>query len=696
MTWLLRILGLVLLLQAAQLEAQRRPTRLPGMPGSPGQNPGAPAQPGSRDTLGFEQRDDLADSITISYRYLDSLTTHTLDSSIDDFGRFSPVPTGYQTLGNDGNAAWPILFSPVTRTGWDEGLHAFDVYKFNVSNTKFYNTTRPYTLLSYFLGGQEAQVIGVLHTQNIRPNWNAGFDYRLISSPGFFQTQNTNHNNYRLFSSYQGKRKRYAANLVVLANYLRSAENGGIRSDDDLADINLKRRIVVPVHLADNSGGNYKVYSNNIPTGNKYDDLMVFYRHSYDFGKKDSIKVNDSTTNYLFYPKLRLQHSFEYHQWKFLFEDPVASRPLSSADSAFYLDRYDISLGRNRFSDFQLLDEWKMIRNDFTIRQFPQTKNLGQFLEAGIALERYAGRFTSYQTSNNILQIFPPPAGADYFNNLLVHGEYRNKTRNKKWDALLSGKLYAAGKYAGDFQAQARVARVLNQKWGQIEVGFDNFNRTPSFIFNGKSAFNLDSVSLNKKENISIISFSAVNPRFRLMARNISITNYAYFTNYYQKDQFEGLANLTQAVLRTKNKIKGHLNLYSDIIVQQTTGENPIRVPLFYTRQRLAFEGNFFKNLNLSTGFDVRYHTPYKANHYSTLMGNFFPQDSMTISNLPTVNFFLNFRVKALSAFLSAENLNTVGLYDGELAFMNNSFALPHYPMPGFLFRVAVRWSFVN
>ena len=120
---------------------------------------------------------------------------------------------------------------------------------YSIENTRFFKTTRPFTQLTYLLASGKEQVINVLHTQNIKPNWNAGIDYRLISSPGFFQTQNTNHNNYRFFSNYQGKRKRYAAYLMLLGNKLSSSENGGIQNDSFLLDPNRKRRFSVPVNL---------------------------------------------------------------------------------------------------------------------------------------------------------------------------------------------------------------------------------------------------------------------------------------------------------------------------------------------------------------------------------------------------------------------------------------------------------------
>jgi hypothetical protein len=136
------------------------------------------------------------------------------------------------------------------------------------------------------------------------------------------------------------------------------------------------------------------------------------------------------------------------------------------------------------------------------------------------------------------------------------------------------------------------------------------------------------------------------------------------------------------------------LFLYSDFIVQQTAANSPVRVPFFYTRQRLAFEGVFYKNLNLSTGFDINYNTPYNANNYSPVMGQFFPQDS-TIRNLPNVAYFFNFRIKSFTGLIKVENLNTVNFANG-FNFTNNNFAAPHYPTPGLIVRVGVNWRFVN
>ncbi len=648
------------------------------------------------DSLTFEHRDDAKDSITISYRYLDSLKSNIPDLSIDDFNRFFTTPGNYVNLGNNGTAAFPVLFTPVLKTGWDAGFHAYDVYKYTLENTRFYQTTRPYTRLTYMLGTGKEQIIEALQTQNIKPNWNAGINYRLISSPGLFQTQNANHNNYRFFSNYQGKRKRYTAYLVLLGNKLKASENGGIQDDSLLADPNRKRRVTVPVNLGGDVGQSYNVLGTTVNTGNFYTNFTAFFRQSYDFGIKDSIIINDSTTEYLFYPKLRFQHTINYSTNSYKFQDTLTDPTFALADAQVYNQWYNISVHPAATGlNFFLMDKWKSVSNDFAIRQFPETKNPGQFIEAGIRLENFSGTFSQSPRPAYIIQVFSAPPVIKKYYNAVLHGEYRNKTKNRKWDALLKGEFYAAGLNAADYSGYVSLTRFLNSKLGNIQLSFQNVNRSPSYIFNGNSAFNLDGSSIIKKENITVISAVANNPRFTLMVRNISIANYTFFKNYYQTDQFNGLVNITQVTASTKNKITRHLGLYSDFVVQQTTGNNPIRVPLFYTRQRLAFEGMFFKNLNLSTGIEAKYNTPYKANNYSPVMGQFFPQDTTLITNLPELNVFFDFRIKSFIGILKIENLNTVNVTQG-LGFTNNNFAAPNYPTPGFFFRFGVIWSFVN
>jgi hypothetical protein len=142
-------------------------------------------------------------------------------------------------------------------------------------------------------------------------------------------------------------------------------------------------------------------------------------------------------------------------------------------------------------------------------------------------------------------------------------------------------------------------------------------------------------------------------------------------------------------------KLSRYLNLYSDVYLQQKTGAVELNLPFFFTRNRIAFEGHFFRNLNLSTGLEARYYSPYKADNYSPVLGQFFFQDSTTISNRPDIAAFFHLRIRSFKAYVRAENLNTISTRDG-FGFNNNNLAAPGYPTPGLVMRLGIYWSFVN
>lgn len=662
--------------------AQRRPrvfspnTTLQGTNSNTGSNGNVNALPGQqnerarKDTFGFEHRNDLKDSITISYRYLDSTRRNTLDSSVNDFDKFYSVPTAWQYLGNNGAAAFPLIFQPYTKAGFDPGFHAYDVYMFTLENTKFYKTTRPFTSLSYQLASGKEQMIKASHTQNPKPNLNVGFDYRLITAPGFFVTQNTNHNNYRLFANYQGKRKRYNAYFVMVGNTLRASENGGIQNDTFLLDPNRKDRFSVPVNLGSKASYNSNPFVTKVSTGNTYKDFNLFLRQSYDIGKKDSIAVNDSTMEYLFYPKLRIQHSITSSNYNYRFSD-------IAPDTSIYRQWYGLT---NVPDTFSRAEKWRMLTNDLSLIQFPDTKNTAQFILAGITLQSINGQLYTGKLSNY---------------NMFLHGEYRNRTRNKKWDILLKGEFYFNGFNSGDYNVYASLNRYLNKRFGDVSLYFNNVNRTASFIFDNRSSFNIGNSNNFNKENITSFGATANNRYFTFGFRNHLIANYNYFTDYYHSNQYTKVINLVQVYASKKFRLGKKWNYYLDAVLQQTDAAAPVKVPLLFTRSRLAFEGKFYRNLLLSAGLEARYYTAYKANNYSPVLGQFVPQDSMVIHNLPDIAVFIQYRIRGFSGYIRAENLNTMSFKNG-FGFINNNFAAPHYPTQGLLLRFGIQWWFVN
>lgn len=634
---------------------------------------------GGTDSL--QHRDKNADSITISFRYLDSTRSYKLDTTVGDFHRRYPVPATWIHLGNTGNAARSLLFLPEMNAGFDPGFHAFDVYKWKLENVRFFNTTRPYSELNYFLGSRTEQIIELLHTQNIKPNWNFSFQYRLINGPGFFKSQKTNHNNYIFTSKYQSKNLRYNNYFVLLGNKLSSAENGGIIDTGTvrpLDDPNFKDRFIIPTYIGDKESFSSNFFSTKFNTGNRYNLFTAVLRQQYDLGRKDSV-VTDSTVIPLFYPRLRFQHTLQWDQERYVYQDYIG-------DSVYYKTYYDTALRRPTDS-LILRESWKIMSNDFSIYQFPDAKNLHQFIKLGINFQIISGELSSGKSS---------------FVNTFGHAEYRNKTRNQKWDIEANGKLFFTGFNKGDFEAHISLESMIGKKLGYIKAGFENVNRTPSFVFDSRSSFYLlKSAESFAKENTTHVFASYFLPKFklRLTGHYYLLTNYSYLTNYYQLKQESTLFNVLQVAVQKTFKVGKRWNWHTDIYLQQRIGDAPVNLPLIYTRNRFAYEGNLgFKNLDIAMGLEAKYRSAYKADGYSPALGRFFYQDSITIkNNLPDITAYVHFRIKPFKAFIRAENLNTARVTSGGgFGFTGNNFVAPGYALPGLQIRVGVYWGFVN
>lgn len=630
---------------------------------------------GGGDSIKFEHRDPFLDSVSIRFKYLDSVRSYTFDSSLTDYSIKVPLKPEYVWLGNNGNAVSSLLFKPYLKPGWDPGFHAYDPYLLTIEQTRFYNTTRPFTELDYQIGSGSEQFIQVLHTQNVKPNWNFAFQFRLINSPGFFKSQNVNHSNLRFNTYYQSPNKRYGIYFIAINNSLQSSENGGIRNDTFLTSKTgvYNTRFNIPINITDSSVRSTDIFSSTLKTGNKYKIFNLLIRQQYDFGKKDSI-VTDSTVIKLFYPRFRFEHTLQYNTYHYLFQN-------ISPDSVFYAKNYDIT-AYNASDTVLYRNKWKEIINNFSIYQFPDIKNQQQFLKVGISLQN--------------LSLVYLDTTRDRPYNVFLHGEYRNRTRNNKWDILASGNLYVTGFNAGDYNAYISLERLLSKKLGSLQVGFENINRTPSYLLRNYTTFPVKNpVTGTNKENITHLFSTLQIPALKLdlSGHYYLMTNYTYLKNFYEAEQAE-VFNVLQIRASKDFPIGRHWHWYTDIVIQKTAGNSPVNIPLGYTRNRLVFQGRFFKNLVLATGLDTRYYTSYTPDNYSPVTGQFFPQDSIKISNLPDIAAFLHFRIRSFSGFVRLENLNTVN-FNG-FTFTNNNMAAPLYPYQGLLFKVGIFWNFVN
>src|SRR6476661_4912417 len=202
------------------------------------------------------------DSVVITAKYiryttpqvlLNSTRTFQIDTNTRNFQHYNPLFQPYRptvSLGNIGLAATDLLFNPTKRIGFDVGFHSLDIYRLTNDSVRFYRSRSPYTDLYYVNGSLREQVFRVIHTQNIKPNWNFGVNYNRIGSDGLYKNQNVSHLNAAIFSWYESRNHRYNVLGNLLFNTLKAGENAGLPADTVFTQANPVRRDAETVRLS--------------------------------------------------------------------------------------------------------------------------------------------------------------------------------------------------------------------------------------------------------------------------------------------------------------------------------------------------------------------------------------------------------------------------------------------------------------
>ena len=627
---------------------------------------------GSGATDSLQKRDKSEDSIGIFFRFYNSLTIQNMDTAITDFYSKFILPYNNYHLGNLGNASRSYLFNPLQRGGWDAGFRAYEVYNYTLEQTPFYQTTKPYTELGYLLGGKGEQLIEILHTQNKTKQFNYSFAYRFSNAPGNLKNQHANLNNMRMTANFQSKRKRYASYWVMLSNKSASSENGGLANSSLIDSLSLNNPYELETRLGVSGASFRNPFNTSIATGSTYKEQSFVWKQTYDIGQKDSL-VKDTVTTYLFYPRLRFQNEIKYQTNQFIFAD---ANPSELNYQQYF--NYKLPVGKTML--FQ--DNWKRFTNEFSLVSFPEKTNPNQYLQIGLGYQTLNFKDT-FQTWSN--------------NNIYGLGVYKNKTKNLRWDIQASGKLFLNGYHAGDYEAQFSLSSVFNKKGDQLALWVQNSNRTPSINRLGITAFPILKIGTIDKENM--IELGALwNQKSHGLTASFQyklIQNFQYFGSGFQPMVYDNVLSYVKGTVSNQIKLSRHWNWYNELTLQLVDPNAPLHLPVLFTRQRLAFEGNFFKNLFLSTGLELIYHSSFKPDGYMPLNGQFYLQDQFTANNRPIANAFLNFRIKRFKGFVRMEQLNTLLATNNQLGTRYH-FTAPNYPGTGTWLRVGIWWNFIN
>ncbi len=640
----------------------------------------------------------------IYYEKLNSAHTWRPDTAIHSFQRNPFTQSWYRDLGNLGSPALNLLFTPDSRMGPSLGYHVFDIYRFNIDSLNYYNSSRPYSAFHYQLGSKLEQTASILHTQNIRPNWNFAVEFRKTNSPGFYQVQRNNNDNAFLTTNYKSLDKHYELYAGMVYNKQQHDENGGIVNDSDLTDPRFTDRKTIDAAYQSSYSSLRSTVTNTLR------DYTFSLQHSYRWGRTDTTYNKDSTQyTYRLVPRFSITHkmavSTEKHTYKDLAPDSIRYTAMFTQSFANDGTGYYAAGDDSVFME----QKWLKVDNQLMLNGFLGKPEQQLTFSAGIG-NRY-DRFISQPVSNVIQDSLPNlyyTIGNDKSN--MVHnylaGEIRKEALHPgQWEYGVSTKFFFTGTDAGNLVLNALLGKQLKNNAAGFALGFRQEINSATYSYtNYENKFTKQFYTFNK-ESVTTLSATLETPKLRLSGglKNYVINNYLYYNEQEVPDQYSGTFNLTQVWLKKVFKA-GNIYFDNELVYQQVPGNAPVNIPAIMGRHQITYEQALFKKrLKLATGVEVRYTNDYKPAGYDAIHNQFFFQDTKTIRNTPELSLFLNFRIKRFRAFIMGDNLqqifsrNTI-LYTGTPVsnFTPGRTYIPVYAAPDVLIRFGFTWVMIN
>ncbi|RZK16601.1 MAG: hypothetical protein EOO43_14320, partial [Flavobacterium sp.] len=468
-----------------------------------------------------KKEEGAKDSVVYNAKYIrftklalskDSIVLLPLDTSTANIQNYSPLMQPKHpaiTTGSMGQAARPLLYEPSRRIGFDQGYHSLDYYALTPEDIIYYQARSPFTSLYLISAGQKEQLFRGIHSQNIKKNWNAGFNFNRGDSRGFYSRQRGDNLNIALFSWYQSPSKRYNMWASVIFNTIRAYENGSVRSDSSifLSGYDKISRDAEATRLTS--------------ARNLYRKNTVFLKQTYYVGRIDSA----TTINGSVLPTNKITYTVEYNNDSYDFSKNEDDDHTAIPRALIKGDGLRDSVFTNDSTHVQ------HIKNEFIYSFFLRTKNSAVIknelkLDAGIRHDYYQYRSLGARSKGSVYE-----DRSFGFQNLSLLGSLGYRFTSNI-DLNLDVQQIFQGRNAGDFLYEAKSRIALSRAIGRIELGAYLQNQSPSEIFNyfNGNHYTWSNPDL-KNTKVANLSFSYINDKLMLEAgaKYFLTSNYLYF-----------------------------------------------------------------------------------------------------------------------------------------------------------------------
>ena len=619
------------------------------------------------------QLDAELDTATINYYFANDpkVIFSERDSLLDNrFQQYDPSRKrtyDYFHLGQNGTAATPSVYEPFFRRGFDIGLHAFDIYAIKNADIRFYQQTKPFFDGFYSAAQQSDNYQRIKFGRNFANSVNLSIDYQRINnksltSPPVFQKKLFGGSGVS-FDPSRGRvvafglgisvnRKRYDGFFTFTSNIVSQIDKGGLDSTQVVTETNQFQ----------------------LRNGFLTDALTRNEKYEYSYLQYFKLNRKDSTGEKRSY---LASHQITFRDSKYQSSDPFTNAVPRRQDSLFYRT----FLTDNRGIRFALREQ--MLENSFNLSTTRQRKIADTTSKTTAQNDWFeVGLIHDFHYIN-------PENGGKNLQNLIAKGRW-NFMPNDNIRLETYAHFNILGYNLGDYRLAG--ALFLNLKnIGNLTVKAVNQLSEPTYL-QDKLVLTQKTFWTNgfKKTLETNLSGTIAIPRlgFDATVAYTLLNNYVYFDTAAIVKQTLIPLSILQLLVNQNFKF-GNFHSDNSLAFQKST-ETVIRLPEFYTKNSLYWEGKLFKKVMLTRiGFDLRYASKWYAPNYMPITGQFFQQDVQKVGELPALDVFLSFKVQRFRFYAKMENL--VGGYSSTSFFQTYN-----TPTPETQFRFGLRWQLLN
>jgi len=619
-------------------------------------------------------------------RPLDLADTVGVDSSFVNFPMRNEIYD--QSICNlyNGNLVSPVMsavyFNRTHKTDFLFG-DQYDIYTPTPQDVNFYNTTTPYSYISYkhgFKTYHEDDELKFMFTGNLSPRWNMGTMLNYTNAIGHYKSQAGKTFNGSAWTSYNGNH--YSLQAAFTFNRLSSFENGGLTDPNQINDNELLTEDIA-VNLEGMAGYRY---------------LSGYLNHYY------SVCVEREQNEQIIYvPVMTFRHVFETNE--------QVRRYVEHSHQSWYPMSY-----RN-FNATNDSAATLTIRNTLSAtfeEEFNRKLKFGVTVFATDEAQRFLNAAWDYNDFNTVINDYNayqamsahPMTDSIYnytwTNNVFVGGEMYK--RNGKYVYYgFGGEVCLAGWKLGQFDIYGHLDGVFrvgkDTMLLRAEASFKNevpnyylFHYNSNHYRWGYSDNTYNQIQLDKTYKLHIggqVSYPTtwVKPRVKVDYENISKLIYWDWNEAVPQQMKEGTVSVFSCDV-SLDVTTPWFNLDNHVIYQYSS-DYRIPLPTISLYSNWYYHGTWFKALDAQIGVDLRYNTSYYAPIWDPALAQFCVQNEEKVGNYPTVNVYANFYVRLLHLrfFAEYEHINTTWM-------PRYYYSMPGYPNNPSVFKAGLAFHF--